>query len=125
MTSQETLNIKVAVNELSFLLLTHTVYSDAWVDSYGVFKTGQGADHFLGRLDIQSNDPVWDRTKHKSCWGLNTDSVGHLLMFSTPTHTHVFDTHSHGYDHFSTATCGVRWVAGNWVNKGVEASIRL
>jgi hypothetical protein len=34
MTSPETLNMKLAVNELSFPLLTNTVYSDARFDSY-------------------------------------------------------------------------------------------
>jgi hypothetical protein len=40
MTFLETLNTKVAVNKLSFLLLTHTPYSDARFDSYGIFKSG-------------------------------------------------------------------------------------
>jgi hypothetical protein len=38
MTSPETLNTKVAVNELGFPLVTHTVYSDAWFDSYEILK---------------------------------------------------------------------------------------
>jgi hypothetical protein len=51
MTSPETLNSKVAVNELNFPLVTHTVYSDAQFDIYGILKSGQGAEHFLDRLD--------------------------------------------------------------------------
>jgi hypothetical protein len=39
MTSLESLNTKVAVNELSFLT-THTVYSDARFDRYGILKSG-------------------------------------------------------------------------------------
>jgi hypothetical protein len=36
MTSLETLNTNVAINELSFLLVTHTVYSDARFDRYEI-----------------------------------------------------------------------------------------
>jgi hypothetical protein len=39
MTYPKTLNTKVFVNELSFPLVTHTVYSDAWFHSYGIFKS--------------------------------------------------------------------------------------
>jgi hypothetical protein len=52
---------------------------------------------------------------------LNTDSVGNLLSFSTPTSTHISDTHSHGYGHFGTPTCGVQWSAGNRFDKWFEA----
>jgi hypothetical protein len=38
MTSPETLYTKVAVNELVFLLVMHTTYSDARFDSYGIFE---------------------------------------------------------------------------------------
>jgi hypothetical protein len=38
MTSQETLNMKLSANKLSFPLVTHTVDSDLWFDSYGVLK---------------------------------------------------------------------------------------
>jgi hypothetical protein len=58
MTSPETLNTKVTVNELSFLLVTHTAFSDAPFDSYGILISGQGAEHFLDRLDIPMNDQV-------------------------------------------------------------------
>jgi hypothetical protein len=55
MTSPEALNTKVTINDLSFPLVTHTVYSDARFDSYGLLKTRQNAEHFLDRLDIQAN----------------------------------------------------------------------
>jgi hypothetical protein len=42
MTSTETLNMKFAVNELIFPLVTHTAYSKAWFDSYGILNSGQG-----------------------------------------------------------------------------------
>jgi hypothetical protein len=54
----ETLNTIFSVNELSFLLVTHTVDSDAWFDGYGILKSGQGAEHFLDRLVLQANGQV-------------------------------------------------------------------
>jgi hypothetical protein len=33
-----------AVNELSFLLVTHTAYSNARFDRYGILNSGQGAE---------------------------------------------------------------------------------
>jgi hypothetical protein len=50
MTFPETLNIKVAINELSFLLVSHVAYSDARFDGYGILKSGRGAENFLERL---------------------------------------------------------------------------
>jgi hypothetical protein len=44
MTSPETLNTKFSINELSFLLVTHTAYSAAQFDSDGILKSGQGAE---------------------------------------------------------------------------------
>jgi hypothetical protein len=40
-------------------------------------------------------------------WGLNTRSEYYLLSFPTLTLTHISYAHSHVYDHFGTATCGV------------------
>jgi hypothetical protein len=40
MTFPETLNIKVADNELSFPLVTYMAYSDARFGSYGILKSG-------------------------------------------------------------------------------------
>jgi hypothetical protein len=40
MTFPETLNTKVAVNELIFQLVTHMAYSDARFDSYAILKLG-------------------------------------------------------------------------------------
>jgi hypothetical protein len=58
MTSPETLNTKFTVNKLIFLLVNHTVNSDVQFNSYGILKSGQGAEHYLDRLDIQMNDQV-------------------------------------------------------------------
>jgi hypothetical protein len=58
MTSLETLNTKVLVDELRFPLVTHRAYSDARFDSYGILNSGQGAENFLDRLDILMNHLV-------------------------------------------------------------------
>jgi hypothetical protein len=58
MTYPETLNTKVAVNKLSFPLITQMVYFHARFDSYGLLQSGYGDEHFLERLYIQVNDKV-------------------------------------------------------------------
>jgi hypothetical protein len=58
MPSPETLNTKVVANELIFLLVSHTTYSDARFDSYRILKSGQGAEDFLDRLGIPMNDQI-------------------------------------------------------------------
>jgi hypothetical protein len=58
MTSPKTLNTKVAANELSFLLVTHTAYSDARFDSCVILKSGRDAENFLDRLGRPANDHV-------------------------------------------------------------------
>jgi hypothetical protein len=58
MTFLETLNTKVADNDLSFPLVTHMAYSDAWFGSYGILKSGRGAENFLDRLCRPANDQV-------------------------------------------------------------------
>jgi hypothetical protein len=52
MTSLETLNTKITINELIFLLVSHTVDADARLDSYRILKLGHGAENIPGRLDI-------------------------------------------------------------------------
>jgi hypothetical protein len=46
MTTLEMLNMKFSVNELSFLLVTHTTHSNARFDSYGILKSRQSPDTF-------------------------------------------------------------------------------
>jgi hypothetical protein len=58
MNFSETLNTKVADSELRFPLVTHVSYSDAWFDSYGISKSGRGAENFLDRLCRPVNDQV-------------------------------------------------------------------
>jgi hypothetical protein len=52
------LNTKDSVNKLSFPLVTHTAYSDAQFDSYGILNSGRGAENFLNRLGRPANDQV-------------------------------------------------------------------
>jgi hypothetical protein len=58
MTFPETLNTKVADNEIRFPLVTHMAYSDARFGSYGILKSGRGAENFLDRLCRPANDEV-------------------------------------------------------------------
>jgi hypothetical protein len=44
--------MKIAVNELSFPLVTHTAYFDIQFGSYGFLKLGYDAELFWDRLDI-------------------------------------------------------------------------
>jgi hypothetical protein len=55
MTFPETLNTKVVVNEFSFLLVTHTTYFDARFDSYGILKSGRGAEKLSGQT-VQTSE---------------------------------------------------------------------
>jgi hypothetical protein len=50
--------VDLAVNKLSFPLVTHTVDSDARFGVYGILKSGQGAENFMDRLDRRMNNPV-------------------------------------------------------------------
>jgi hypothetical protein len=77
MTSPETLNTKVTVNELSFQLVTHTDHSNARFDSYGNLKSGRYAENFLDRLVRPANDQVLGQKMHEFWQGLFTNSVGH------------------------------------------------
>jgi hypothetical protein len=125
MTSPETLNTKLSSNKLSFPLVTHMVDSDALLGSYRILKSGQGAENFLDRLVIHVNGQVSEHKKCESCWGESTDPKGHLLSFSTPTHTHISDTHSHGYGHFGTSTCRISSLLEIGFTDGLKLLARL
>jgi hypothetical protein len=58
MTFPETLNTKVAINDVSFPLATHTADSDARFDSFGILNLGRGAENFLDRLCRPANNQV-------------------------------------------------------------------
>jgi hypothetical protein len=50
--------MKIAINELSIPLVTHTVYFDKWFGNYGLLKSGYSAESILDRLDIHVIDHV-------------------------------------------------------------------
>jgi hypothetical protein len=58
MTFPESLNTKVAYNDLSFPLVTHMDSSSARFGSYGILKSGRGAENFLNRLCRPVNDQI-------------------------------------------------------------------
>jgi hypothetical protein len=58
MTFPETLNTKVSDSTLSFPRVTHMAFSDARFDSYGILKSGRGAENFLDRLCRPVNNQV-------------------------------------------------------------------
>jgi hypothetical protein len=66
MTFPETLNTKVSDSELSFPLVTHMSHSAARFDSYGILKSGRGAENFLDRLCRPVNDQVLRLKMHKT-----------------------------------------------------------
>jgi hypothetical protein len=103
MTSAETLNIKVAANELSFLLVTHTVLSEEWFGSYGHPAMFQGAEWFWDSLDIGAKISALGPKMSEAWKGSFMDLAANLLGFSTPTHTHNFGNHSNGYGCSKTA----------------------
>jgi hypothetical protein len=53
MNSPETLYTKNVVNELSFLLVTHTTCFDIRFGRYGFLKSGFSAGQILDRMGIQ------------------------------------------------------------------------
>jgi hypothetical protein len=59
------LNTKVAINELSFPLVTHTAYSDTRFDSYGILKSGHGADNILDRLSLPQTTKYGHQQQNK------------------------------------------------------------
>jgi hypothetical protein len=58
MTFPETLNTKVSDSKLSFPLVTHMAFSNARFGSYGILKSGRGAENFLDRLCRPVNNQV-------------------------------------------------------------------
>jgi hypothetical protein len=53
MSSKETSYMKNVVNELRFLMVTHTTYFDIRFVRYGILKSGFNAGQILDRLGIQ------------------------------------------------------------------------
>jgi hypothetical protein len=63
MISPETLYTKIAVNELSFMPVTHTAYSDIRFCRYGFLKSGYGAELFWTAWTLERNPSFrWPKT---------------------------------------------------------------
>jgi hypothetical protein len=89
MTFPETLNTKVSDNDLSFPLVTHMAYSDARFGSYGILKSGRGAENFLDRLCRPANDQV-----------LSAEDARNLMRVIYKFHrtlTQLSNTYSHAH----------------------------
>jgi hypothetical protein len=59
--------MKNVINELSFLLVTHTTYFNTRFGRYGILKSGYHADQILDRLGIQAKIQFLGHKKHESC----------------------------------------------------------
>jgi hypothetical protein len=103
MISSETLNTKVADNELNFPLVTHTAYSDIRFGHYGHFKSDFSAELISDGTDKWVNFYCLRPKKRESWWGLSTDLAASLLSLWTPTQSHDSDNHNNGYDRPKTA----------------------
>jgi hypothetical protein len=121
MTSPETLYMKNAVNELRFLLVTHTTCFDIRFDYYEFLKPGCSVGQTLDRLVYRCLVWVLGHRMSETCWGLDTRSEAHLLTFPTLAQTHLSDAHNHGYGHSSTTTCGVSGLLKKWIIEWVGA----
>jgi hypothetical protein len=125
MTSPEILYMKNVVNELNFLLVTHTTCFDTRFDRYEFLNLGFSVGQILDRLVYRCLVRFLVHKIGQTCWGLHTRSEDHLLSFPTPTQTHISHTHSHGYGHFSTATCGVSGLLKNLSSNGLKLLAHL
>jgi hypothetical protein len=107
---------KNVVNELKFLLVTHTTCFSIRFDNYKILKSDFHTDQVLDRLVIHVLDKI-----SETCWGMNTSSEAYLLRFATPTQTQFSDAHNHNYGPFGTTTCGVSGLLENQIIERVGA----
>jgi hypothetical protein len=81
---------KNVVDELSFLLVTHTACFKIRFGRYGILKPGFSSEQILDGLGIQVLDQVFGHKMSDTRWGLNTSSKGNKLSFPMSTQTNVF-----------------------------------
>jgi hypothetical protein len=89
MTSPEILYTKNVVNELNFLLVTHTTCFDIRFDRDEFLKLGFSVGQILNRLVYRCLVRFLGQKMGETCWGVNTRSEAHLLSFLMHTQTHV------------------------------------
>jgi hypothetical protein len=111
MTFPETLNTKIADNELSFPLVTHMTFFDARFGSYGILKSGRGAESFLDRLCRPANDQVLRADDARNLTRVIYKFRRPLTQLSDAYSNAHFSNHSSGYSCFNTATCEVQRIA--------------
>jgi hypothetical protein len=111
MTFPETLNTKVADNELSLPLVTYMAYSDARFENYGILKSGRGAESFLDGLCRPANDQVLRAKNARNLMRVIYKFRRPLTQLSNAYSPAHFGNHSSGYSCFNTATCGVQRIA--------------
>jgi hypothetical protein len=58
MTTPESLNSKITINNLTFPMVTHMDYSNAQFGRYVILKSGPDAEYFLDRLVMPMNNQV-------------------------------------------------------------------
>jgi hypothetical protein len=108
MTFPETLNTKISDNELRFPLVTHMAFSDARFGSYGILKSGRGAENFLDRLCRPANDQVLRADDARNFTRVIYKFRRPLTQLSNAYSNAHFGNHSSGYNCFNTAMCGVQ-----------------
>jgi hypothetical protein len=59
--------MKIAVNKLSFLLVTQTAYFDIRFGRHGLLKSGYGAELILDRLNKEVKSQVYGPKMSESC----------------------------------------------------------
>jgi hypothetical protein len=111
MTFPETLNTKIADNELRFPLVTHMAFSDARFGSYGILKSGQGAESFLDKLCRPANNQVLGADEARNLTRVIYKFRRPLTQLNNAYSNAHFSNHSSGYSCFNTATCGVQRIA--------------
>jgi hypothetical protein len=110
--------MKLSSNELSLLLVTHMVKSNARFGSNGLLKSGQDTENILDRLVIQANGLVLGQKMHETCrvWTqilkVTCYAFQCLLidMFLTPTAT-VMAILVQPHAEFA-----VSWKSGSWMS---------
>jgi hypothetical protein len=107
MTSPETSHMKHVVNELRFLLVTHTTHFNIRFGHYGNLNSYFSSGHAMDRFGCSCSVRFFGHKMGETCCGPNTAFERNRVSFLTPTQTHVSDNRSNGYGLLNTATCGV------------------
>jgi hypothetical protein len=111
MASPKTFYTKDVVNELSFLLVTHTTYFDIRFGRYKFWKSGFNTDLVLDRLGIHALGQAFGPQDGWNLLGSEYTIWRLLSQLSNAYSSHDFDDHHNGYSHSTTAL--MRSVSGS------------